>query len=71
LQVIIAGSIEGQVEPAVRLVSLLRYDDGHGDDGMTLLREACREEYGMSEDEISGIIDQAYEDAEEFSKIVS
>ncbi|MCP3676962.1 MAG: HDOD domain-containing protein [Deltaproteobacteria bacterium] len=62
---------EAQVEPAVRLVSLLRYDNGDGDDGMALLRDNCQHEYGMSEEMISGLIDQASENAESFAKIIS
>ncbi len=62
---------EAHVAPAVRLVSLLRYADGNSDDGMALLRETCQNEYGMSTDILSEIINQASEDAESFAKIIS
>ena len=62
---------EARVEPAVRLTSLLRYDSGNGDDGMTLVKRKCQEEYGMGDDIISEMIDKACESAESFAEIIS
>lgn len=58
---------ESAAEPAVRLVSLLKYFDG--DDGITRLAETGQDEFGIHTNLMDEMIDQASSDAQDFAKL--
>ncbi len=61
------GSTETDVDPAVKLVSHLRYNDE--DDGRGEIISACWEEYHVEEELVRNMIEKAFEDAEKTAEI--
>lgn len=57
-----------EVEPAVRLVSLIR--DGNHKESIDTLIETCQKDFGLNQDIILKLTEKAFEDAEEFSQIL-
>ncbi len=61
------GGVAGDVEPAVRLVSSLRYSEA--DDGSEGVVAACVGEFRMEEELIRNMLEMAFEDAEKTARI--
>ena len=57
-----------EVEPAVRLVAHIR--DNNEMDGTDRLIECCREEFGLEPDTTKGMIDKAFEEAEQLAQLL-
>jgi HD-like signal output (HDOD) protein len=57
-----------EVEPAVRLVAHIR--DNNEMDGTDRLIESCREEFGLEPDTTKGMIDKAFEEAEQLAQLL-
>ncbi len=57
----------GRIDPAVRLVAHLRYNDQ--EDGTRELLRACREEFQMETDLVAGMIDSSFAEAKKISTI--
>ncbi len=63
------GSDEKGVDPAIYLVSLLREHDNP--EGNELLLRVAENDYGIRKDEMIEVIKAAFQDAEEFSELIT
>jgi HD-like signal output (HDOD) protein len=60
-------SSESQADPAVRLVSYIKYSDE--DNGVARLTETAQKEYGIHTHLVTEMLDKAFADAQEFARL--